>query len=199
MRPATRRDRRPADDGFTLVELIVYMMLAGIVFTIVATIMINSFRVDSQVRSSAASASTTQLLVESLGRGIRNAGWIELTTPAPGQTYVRTQSRDSGSTGTWVCDGWLLDGGTVKWTSSATALPSSPDATALTTWVELTDSAEQVGSAPILSLAADRRSLTVLLITEVEGGAPVRLDTTIFSRQPRELTTEERAQCFGTP
>lgn len=181
------------DHGLTLIELIVYMLLATVVIGIVATIMINSFRVDTQVRDTAAAASDTQLLAESLGRGIRTAGYIEATVPVAGQLYVRTQSRDSGAAGDWVCSAWFFDGDAISWTTSTTALPSAPPPSMLV----LLDDIEAVGSQPVLALAADGRSLNVALSASAGDGAPILLDTTIVSRQPRVLTVEERAQCFA--
>lgn len=181
------------DRGLTLIELIVYMLLATIVIGIVATIMINSFRVDTQVRETAAATSDAQLLAESLGRGIRNAGYIEATAPAVGQVYVRTQSRDSGTAGDWVCSAWFFDGDTISWTTSPTALPATPVPGSM---LVLLDEIEAVGSDPVLAAGADGRSLSVSLSAAEGAGAPVLLDTTIVSRQPRILTVEERAQCF---
>lgn len=181
------------DRGLTLIELIVYMLLATIVIGIVATIMINSFRVDTQVRETAAATSDAQLLAESLGRGIRNAGYIEATAPAAGQVYVRTQSRDSGSTGDWVCSAWFFDGDAISWSTSPTALPATPVPGSM---LVLLDEIEAVGTDPVLAVGVDGRSLSVSLAAAEGAGAPVLLDTTIVSRQPRILTAEERAQCF---
>lgn len=192
--PAGPGERDSAlDRGLTLIELIVYMLLATIVIGIVATIMINSFRVDTQVRETAAATSDAQLLAESLGRGIRNAGFIEATSPAAGQVYVRTQSRDSGTAGDWVCSAWFFDGSAISWTTSSTALPVTP---APASMLVLLDDIEAVGTEPVLALAVDGRSLSVTLAASEGDGAPVLLDTTIVSRQPRVLTVEERAQCF---
>ena len=66
-----------SDRGITLVELLVYMLLAIVVLTIVGSILINSFQAERQVRDAAQSNSTAQLVAESLGRGIRNASAVE--------------------------------------------------------------------------------------------------------------------------
>lgn len=187
------------DEGFTLVELLVYMLLTTIVIAIVATIMINSFRVDTQVRDSAAAAGRAQAFTEALGRSVRNAGYMELTSPASGSLYLRTQSRDSGPGGGFVCDAWYFDGTSVRWGTGVAAWPASPDAAAIASWVVLADGVSPVGSEPVLALSADRRSLSVALTEDSADGVPVLVDTTIVSRQPRELTAEERSPCFGTP
>lgn len=183
------------DEGFTLVELLVYMFLAVIVLTIVGSILINSLRAESQVRDAAQSNSTAQLVAESLGKGIRNASAIEVTAPTADSVLVRTRSIDASATGAWFCHAWLWSNGELRTTRSTTAIPT-PDATTAAGWLLLATDVEPAGSAPVFALGAGDRSLDVALTVGVGDGVPVLLDSVMVAQQPIPATGKVTAPCF---
>lgn len=187
---------RKSDEGVSMVELLVYMLLAVVVVTIVASILINSLRVDSQVRAGAESADTAQLTALSLGQGIRNASAIEILNPTPTSTLLRTRSIDGSETGEWFCNVWHYANGELRWARSAAALPPAPDQATIDSWLLLSDGVELVGAAPIFQLGADLRSVAVSFSVQNEDGAPILLDTTMVSRQPVPSTGVESDPCW---
>lgn len=193
MRP---RDLSRSDErGITLVELLVYMLLAVVVLTIVGAVLINSFRAENQVRDAAQSNSTAQLVAESLGQGIRNASAVEISTPAVGSILLRTRSIDRSEAGGWFCYAWLLSGGELRTERSVGAIPA-PDAATAATWTLLATDVEAVGATPLLALGANDRSVDVTLTVGVGEGVPVLLDTVMVAQQPIPATGKVTAPCF---
>lgn len=187
----------PTDRGITLVELLVYMLLAVVVLVLVGSFLINSLRVDSQVRAGAEAASNAQTAVASLGRGVRNASALEVTNPAPDTTLVRTRSIDSGPDGEWFCNAWHLSSdGELRWRSSPSALPAAPDEATIGSWLLIVDNVQPVGATPMLGLGPDGRSLAISFQVENGDGAPVLLETVIIPRQPIPSTGEVSEPCF---
>lgn len=184
-----------SDRGITLVELLVYMLLAIVVLTIVGSILINSFQAERQVRDAAQSNSTAQLVAESLGRGIRNASAVEVSAPTADTLLLRTRSLDGSDAGSWYCQAWLISGGELRTSKSTTAIPA-PDAATAATWTLLASDVEQIGASPILALAADERSVDVRLTVGVGEGVPVTLDTVMVAQQPIPATGKVTAPCF---
>lgn len=183
------------DEGFTLVELLVYIFLAVIVLTIVGSVLINSLRAESQVRDAAQSNSNAQLVAESLGKGIRNASAIEVTAPTADSILLRTRSIDASATGAWFCHAWLWSNGELRTTRSTTAIPT-PDATTAAGWLLLATDVEPAGSAPVFALGAGDRSLDVALTVGVGDGVPVLLDSVMVAQQPIPATGKVTAPCF---
>lgn len=183
------------DEGFTLVELLVYIFLAVIVLTIVGSVLINSLRAESQVRDAAQSNSNAQLVAESLGKGIRNASAIEVTAPTADSILLRTRSVDASTTGAWFCHAWLWSNGELRTTRSSTAIPT-PDATTAAGWLLLATDVEPAGSAPVFALGAGDRSLDVALTVGVGDGVPVLLDSVMVAQQPIPATGKVTAPCF---
>lgn len=190
------RFRESSEGGFTLVELLVYMLLAVVILTIVGGVLINSLRVEAQVRDASAAADTAQLASQSLGRGIRNASAIEVTQPDSDSVLVRTRSIDSQDTGDWFCNAWYVGADRqLRWTNSPDAI-TSPTAAEAATWLLLAEGVAPTGGSPIFELEADERSLNVTFTVENGDGVPILLDTTIVSRQPEPSTGKVTAPCF---
>lgn len=192
----TDDQRSPDDAGITLVELLVYILLSVIVLTIVGSILINSFRAESQVRDAAESASTAQLVAESLGRGIRNASAVEVSAPDAGSLMVRTRSIDGSASGSWFCQAWIWTGAELRTTRSTTAITATPDAAALATWTLLARDVDPIGAAPVFSLGADERSVDVRLAVGIGIGVPVVIDSVMVAQQPIPATGKVTAPCF---
>lgn len=184
------------DEGVSLVELLIYMLLAVTVLTIIAAILINSLRAESAVRTSAQATDTAQLAAQSLNRGIHNASAIEVTSPASGITLVRTRSIDSSAAGTWRCEAWVFAAGAIRTMTSSAAIAPPTTEVAVESWFLLADGVEPIAAAPVFALAADERSLSVGFTVANGSGVPITLDTTIVSKQPIPSTGKVTAPCF---
>lgn len=186
------------DSGITLVELLVYMLLAVVVLVIVGGILINGLRVEAQVRDGVSSASSVQLITQSLGRGIRNASALDVTSPAADTTLLRTRSIDSNVDGaTWRCNAWHVStDGELRWTVSDGPISATPSESELEGWTLLGTSLTPRDARPILEYNGAERSVTIAFSAQAGDGAPVIVDTTIVSRQPVPATGEVRAPCL---
>ena len=191
-----RQRLRDRDEGVSLVELLIYMMLAVTVLTIISAILINSLRAESAVRTSAEATDTAQLAAQSLTRGVHNASAIEVATPTADITVVRTRSIDSSSAGVWQCQAWAVADGQLRTTTSAAAISVPTSAAEVASWLLVAEGVEPIGSNPIFSLAADERSLAVGFTVANGSGIPITLDTTIISKQPIPATGKVTAPCF---
>lgn len=190
------RRRESDDSGFSLIELLIYMVLSIVVLTMIASILINSLRAEGIVRESSQATSTAQLAAQSLNRGIHNASAIEVMTPASGITLLRTRSIDSADAGTWRCEAWAVVDGEIRTTTSSAAIAPPTDPSMTATWLLLAEGAAPIGSTPYFSLGADDRSLAVALTIGDASGVPVTIDTTIVSKQPIPATGKVTAPCF---
>lgn len=184
------------DEGVSLVELLIYMLLAVTVLTIISAILINSLQAERTVRTSAQATDTAQLAAQSLNRGIHNASAIEVTSPASGITLVRTRSIDSSAAGVWRCEAWVVANGQMRFTTSSAAIAPPTTAAAAASWLLLADGVEPIGANPIFALAADERSVSVGFTVANGSGVPITLDTTIVSKQPIPSTGKVTAPCF---
>lgn len=187
--------RSGEDRGITFVELLIYMMLAIVVLTIVSSILINSFRAQTQVQDGAQSASNAQLIAESIGQGVRNASALEVTTPASGTTMLRTRSIDGSATGAWYCQAWVYSGGEMRTTRSNSAI-AAPDAAALATWTLLASGVDVVGSTPVFAIGSDERSLDISLTVAEGATVPILIDAVMVAQQPIPATGKVTAPCF---
>lgn len=184
------------DEGVSLVELLIYMLLAVTILTIIAAILINSLQAERTVRTSAQATDTAQLAAQSLNRGIHNASAIEVTSPATGITVVRTRSIDSSAAGVWRCEAWVVADGEMRFATSSAAIAPPTTASAAAGWLLLAEGVEPIGANPIFALAADERSLAVGFTVANGSGVPITLDTTIVSKQPIPSTGKVTAPCF---
>lgn len=191
-----RRSPSDRDQGFTLVELLVYMFLSVVVLTIISTILINSLRAENAVRAAAQATDSAQLAAQSLNRGVHNSSAIEVSAPAADAIVVRTRSLDSSSAGAWRCEAWSVFDGELRMTTSASAIPVPSLASDVSTWLLLAEGVEPIGAGPMFVLDADGRSLAVAVTVANGDGIPVTLDTTIVSRQPTPATGRVTAPCF---
>lgn len=193
----TGLSRRFSDDGFTLVELLVYMLLAVVILTIVGGVLINSLRVENQVRDATAATDSAQIAAQSLGRGIRNASAIAVTQPDADSILIRTRSIDAQDTAEWSCNAWFVGPDQrLRWTSSPVAIDPATVASDSSSWLLLADGVSPRGTTPIFSLAADERSVRVNMTVDNGNGIPILLSTTIVSRQPIPATGRVTEPCF---
>lgn len=114
--------------GFTLVELLIYMILFLIVLVIGGGMLLNSLRADENARSVTDAANTGQQIARSIGAGIRNSSAVTVisdTTAGTQLLLARTIASDPNST-TASCQAWYFtpsNGGAVYTTKKTPAAP----------------------------------------------------------------------------
>ena len=106
-----RRARAEAQDGFTLVELMIAMMVFSIFLVIVVTSILGLTKSASRIQVAAVSSNQELAVFASLDRQIRYADGVNAQgTGSSGSIYIefRTPS-DSTPTHTTVCSQWRYD------------------------------------------------------------------------------------------
>lgn len=187
-KPGQRRDAGEA--GFTLVELLVYMVLAVIVLLIVGGVLINSLTSQRTVRDATQASSTGQLVAKSVGHGVRNASDIWQSAPGvvPEILMVRTVGTDA--TPNWFCQAWSYDSGEIRTSRSTGAILTGQTSSTVQSWTLLAEGVEPVVvsavAQPIFGVAG--RQVTLNLDVSTGEGQPVLISTTSTSRQPVSVT-----------
>lgn len=189
-----RQSHREA--GVSLVELLIYMLLSVVVLTIIGAILINSLRAESIVRTAANSTSTAQIASQSLNRGIHNASAIQVASPLPDVSVVRTRSIDGSATGVWKCQAWAVIAGELRTTTSDTAITVPTTVADIANWLLLAEGVKAIDATPVFELASDERSLSLSFTVGKASGTPVTVDTTIISKQPIPSTGKVTTPCF---
>lgn len=123
--------RTDPESGVSLIEVLVYMVLAVLVLGIVGAILINGLRTESAVRTADNSASGSQLVVESIQRGVDNSTDLAIIVP-PGHdldqvVIIRTAS--GTATPVYTCKAWYYSHSehTIRTQTSADGIAVSTD------------------------------------------------------------------------
>ena len=185
--------RAPAEDGVTLVELLVYSILLVTVLLMVGTIMISTQNIGLIVRESTTTASAAQLAATSIETGVRNATAVKLTDIGDDQMLqVRTVGSDP-NTVVWRCQSWYFSAaaGTIRFLSSASdAVPVASPTGEPTNWGLLVNNVDPSTRTGIFTPSGN--SITMEFHGTAAGSAPVVIRTSVVLR-PEPL---ESASCF---
>ena len=169
------------DDGFTLIELMVYIALSVVILLIVGGIFINSLNAERSVRGVNTSTNLGQLASQSVTNGVRNSSNIQLTAPSAGTQLLMTRSVGSAATPVWTCNAWYLSNGEIRTKQSATAI-AAPTAAQLATWTVLNPDVKARGAIPVFALTA--RRIDLIFESKNGTGKAVLFKTSAASRQP---------------
>jgi len=172
--------RRTSDEGFTLVELLVYMLFMVVVLLIVGGILINSLTAEGTVRGATQGSNAGQLVSQSVGQGVRNASaitYIPATATFPDEILiVRTVGTQTPKDR--FCQAWSFKDGQIRTT---TWEPPSVRSANIANWTLLGDGIQQVSDGPIFTKSD--RQVTLNFDVSTGTGKPVRI-TTSTSRHP---------------
>jgi hypothetical protein len=140
MKVRTAADAQRPESGLTLVELLLYVLLALLVLSVAGGMLINSIRTGSQVDRSTAAANTGQLIMRSVQSGVRNATQVGLTSTSGNQLLSVTTT--NGLTPVVLsCQAWYYTptaGGSLYMRRTAATAPiPAPDSTTLGSWTLL--------------------------------------------------------------
>lgn len=172
-----------SEQGFTLVELLISSMLLVIVLTIVGAIMASTTSTSKIVNSVTSASTAGQLAAESVERGIRNSSDFHLTTPTGTDQLLVARTAQGGATINWICMAWYYSaagGGTIRYTSSPTAIPATPTATDLAGWTLLDTGVSPASGTGIFS--ATGTVLTLAFNGLAGSNPPVAISSSVFSR-----------------
>ena len=147
--------------GVTLIELIVYVLLVGIILIATSMILTNSISTQRDVTSVSSATARGQAMGHTIERAVRNGLAFEVDATG---TELRVRTSLSGSL---ACQAFQLTTGQARMALSSTALPA-----AATDWTQWEDGITKDGVTPFLAASGQRVSYTFEITTE---GAPVRI------------------------
>lgn len=129
-----RRD----DSGVTLVEMLVYSLLLGLVFALVGGILVNSLTTQRDVRAMSETTSAGQVVIRSFDRVVRNATEMEIPAVFGGDLII-VKSRQVDPTDdpdTWICRAWHFDEAAGELRTMSDSATGTPATVGLTTAVD---------------------------------------------------------------
>ncbi|WP_166876985.1 type II secretion system protein [Salinibacterium sp. ZJ450] len=188
--------RMKSERGMTLIELVIYSMLAVVVLTIVGGILINSINADKTVREASNASSSAQLVSQSFTHGVRHARELERAVPFAGAEVLRALIVDNAvsSPAAAHCEAWYFGAGEIRTTRSSSAIPLPVDATDVADWTLLAEGADPITGVQVFAQSDLTAALTVQVATGDEQ--PVLIETTAVSRQPDVIPIEVESLCF---
>lgn len=149
-----------ADAGVSLIELIVYVLLASIILIATSMILINSWNTQKDVTSVSEATNRGQSMGSTIERAMRNALDFEVSADQQ-ELRVRTSLG-----GTQQCQAFYLAAGTARLAQSAGALPALS-----TSWTAWNEGVKKNGSTPFFTQTG--QSVVYSFDIETES-APVR-------------------------
>ena len=179
-----RADSRSTEAGMTLIELLVYMVLAVVVLLVVGGLLINSLSSERTVRNATQATNAGQLVAQSVAQGVRNASALKITVPSSGTELLTVRTASLTSPLTWSCQAWFFGGGEVRTTRSSSLITSTP--AAIATWTLLGTGMQRVSTGTVFTPipAVNSRGVTLNLDVSTVNGQPVRISTSSTSLQP---------------
>ncbi|HEY9309130.1 MAG TPA: hypothetical protein VIP82_15110 [Microbacterium sp.] len=149
-----------ADSGLSLIELIVYVLLASVLLGAMALILVNSWRTQEDVTSVSGATNRGQVMGSALERAMRNA--LDFDVDNTG-TVLRVRT---SLTGPHACQGFLLTDDEARIAMSSGALPANTN-----DWADWESDVVQNGTSPFFVENGD----TVVYTFDIEtDSAPVR-------------------------
>ncbi|MET0716264.1 MAG: hypothetical protein ABWY57_15250 [Mycetocola sp.] len=100
--------------GLTMIELIIYSVLAMIVLALVGSLLINALRGQDVITTSTQATDTGQLISKSVKRSIANASDVNSNLLSDGSELLVVYTLGPGSAPVHYCQGWLYDAPTHK-------------------------------------------------------------------------------------
>jgi Tfp pilus assembly protein FimT len=136
--------RHRREQGLTLVELIVYVALLGLIMLAVVGVFSNVMNTQVNVTGTVDASNQAQAAATQISNAIRSASAISVTSPTAGDQMLMTRTAKPGNPITWGCEAWYFQSaanasngvGTIrfKFSNSQIAAPSS---SALAGWTTI--------------------------------------------------------------
>jgi type II secretory pathway pseudopilin PulG len=194
-----KRDTSSAvESGFTLVELIVYVALLGVIITVISGIFLSSLSTEKTVRTVVQATTQGQLAAQSVQTGIRNSSDFRLQNLPGGDQLVLARVAGGEATLSFGCAAWYysVDERTIRNKTSATAI-TPPTAAEVATWLRLVDGVVPATTSPpsatiFMTSPSTPNQLDIAFEVTAGAGDP---NAAIASSTVRRLT-ETSAQCF---
>ncbi|WP_417555200.1 PulJ/GspJ family protein [Microbacterium sp.] len=163
--------RLDGEAGLSLIELIIYMLIIGVIGSLITMLFVNIWQTEGSVNGQTTGTTRGQLISSQIERAMRNA--TAFTIEDGGSTLKVTTSLD----GTLRCQGFTFDGTEARMTISA-----SPNVDP-GTWPDWQNGVKPVGSAPFFA-ANGANGVTYSFDTTTPDltGTPVRFTGDVHMR-----------------
>ncbi|SEM88626.1 PilW family protein [Cryobacterium luteum] len=199
----TPRTAPIAEQGFTLVELLIYSAFSVIILSLVGGMLVTSLSAQKTMIARSEAASAGQLISQSIHSGVRNANAIKIVSPVVGSEMLimATVQTGDGETGE-SCQAWFYtaaDGGAVYYKSAAAGelnFISPPAAGSFAGWLMLGDDISPSEASRPFFLGAGSPLNEVAVSFTVGAGsknAPILIESTTITRQ----SGSESSACFN--
>lgn len=184
-----RRVDGKADEGFTLIELMVAAMLLVLVLSVVGGLMISTTSSERIVRSVTSATNAGQLVSRSVTMGIRNSGNsastavpFMLTTPAGSDQMLSALRIGSGAAATSQCVAWYYSATehSVRYTTSTAAI-TAPSSAALASWTLLSTGVTPLSGTGIFALQGSK-GITLAFKEDAGNADGVVFQSSVSSR-----------------
>ncbi|MDQ0614916.1 type II secretory pathway pseudopilin PulG [Microbacterium sp. W4I4] len=160
------------ESGLSLIELIIYVLILGVITAAIAMLFINTLQTEKSVRDQTAATTRGQLISSQIERAVRNA---EAFAIEDGGATLKVNSVDRN--GTTLCQGFTFSGGDVRMviSDSPSATPSS--------WPAWQDGVKKDPAKPYFSASgADAVTYAFDATNPDLGGSPVRFTGNVYMR-----------------
>lgn len=163
------------DSGLTLVELIVYVVIAGIFGSLLSVIFITSVQVDSQTRDRDRATAGAQVLTTHVMGSVRNASAVRLSGAV-------LQARVATGTADWECRSWTLFGGDLVYASFS---PGASAPASISQWKTLVRNVTGTQSGQAFAATGSRVTIGAVVTA---GAAKVPVTGAAVARARQEGT-----------
>lgn len=190
-----------SESGMSLVELLIYSVLAIVVLTLVGGVLTASLKAENQVRSLSSTASLGQLVSRSVEEGVRNASGIRAEIEDANGQLLRARVAIGTVAGSveWECQAWYYAPSTSSfyWAKNKTgmiAAPATLDDLAASPWVLLGDGIHRADGADAFFGSAENQVILRFKVS-VDDVDLVLIPNTVVKRMPASGGTGP-ATCF---
>ena len=178
---------KPAQAGFTLVELIIYISLSVLILSLVGGFLLNAVRAERHVTTAAQAANNAHLIAESIKRDVRKATEVRVNDDH-NLLIVRTAGMDE--TFALSCRSWYFDSATHAIYSVNEGAAAEPRTTE--PWIVQGEGISPIDGVPVFS-SFGVSGAPVQLSFIVNGATPVVVSTSVT---PRAIPDNE-GTCFA--
>ncbi len=174
------------DDGFSLTELLVVVLLLGLVMSVVAGIYVSSTRTQVTVQTVSHATTQAQSAIESIGRAVRMATEVHQVDA----NTISARVPGSESTVSFACVAWHYDAvaHSLRFQTFPDDTPiAAPSAAEVASWTLIAENVEPVNGSAIYGW--DGRSLAIAFQVSASDHAPVPLELTTTPLTSIEMET----------
>lgn len=173
MRANLRRRLRNSDEGTSLIELLVVMIIFTMIMAIITTAIVNMVHEGQRQSGQSNDMSAARKVITILDHSARYANAITAPgTGTDGNFYVEFQTGNNGQQQTCTQWRWVQTGGKLQWRTWQPPLSGIGSVTA-TNWSTAAIGISKIGSTPVFSIAvassADAKEQLTVAFTATSG------------------------------